>query len=187
MALINPEEASKFLTERLSLEWIEGSQVPAILLHNLSFSVVLTKDFRLANKLGEFLEAVTIEEGREDILCVLSIFRSKHTIKKIWRFLSEFAPRETDLSVDTALFILKSSVEKEKFLDGYERLLKKAEGSVGHARLVEIKKEKFDSLGNFSADSAWVKMWDEFDVYIFDDGMQFSPKLLKIWKIEKQR
>ncbi|PID56633.1 hypothetical protein CSB45_10385 [candidate division KSB3 bacterium] len=172
--LLDAGHTSEHLEEFLSAELFQQAQVPEIWLHYLAFAVVLSRNADLALKLGELLEIVESEEGQEDILCALGVFESDDNFARIQRFLHETLQHDYNQAVETALLIARRRLSPNEFYLLYTELLSEAKRSFS---LKELRDRQFQSdIWRDHSKSVYLKVWDNFDLRIYDDGILLSYK-----------
>ncbi|MDP3981681.1 MAG: hypothetical protein Q8Q33_09735 [Chlamydiota bacterium] len=176
-AILDYQKTSETINYFIDAEKIQRVQVPSILLHNLAFSTILTRNYQVASKFGKLLDKIQSEEEREDILCTLGIFATEITIEQIKSFLKNRIDVGYDLSVETAIFALKARLSPLDFKNFYSEYLIST-NSVFHKRLEDLEKNGFNSslLADIPIGQTFYKTWDGFDIAIYDDGIVLSFK-----------
>lgn len=177
-ALVNPKQTVGTIRSFSDASKIKSSEMPPIILHNLSLSVVLSRDFKLAEELGNLLQKIKIEEGQEDILCTLSIFHAKEIAAIVYSFLQEALKYKYDAAVETGILVMQKILPPDEFRTAYDKLVAGVEDPGRKKRLLELKQEGFDSLRKFGPGEGWVKTWDGVDLILYDDGIaiHYGPR-----------
>lgn len=174
-AMLNPEASEKVVGKLINPAKLEESQVPPILVHHLSLAVVLCRKYRMAVELGDITLKIPSEESQEDILCALGMFNSRLTESKIKMFLNKAVNEKFDGAVQTGLLILFERLDNQEFEIFYSDLIDSAKDLELKHTLSEYNdaKIKEGALGG-SKSKGWVKIWDGYNVVVYDDGLQIT-------------
>lgn len=174
LAMLLDAKTKNSLEEFMSAEMFQQAQVPEIWLHYLSLAVVLSQDAPLALKLGDLLAVVESEEGQEDILCALGVFESEENFTRITQFIHETLKEDYSQAVETAILIVRHRIAPNEFYIFYTDLLSEAKRTF---YLKELKERQFQSdIWRDNSKKVYLKVWDNFDVRVYDDGILLSYK-----------
>ena len=164
-AILDRKATSATVRSLLAPEEIQRAQAPDILLHHAALATVLVRQPSRAAQLDALWETTPSEEGREDILCVLGIYRDTGRIRA--RLAEEQDPAH-DLTLETGLLLLKRSLSAEAFAAAAAEI-QSARPALARA-LNDLRTRNFQSSTRMS--SAFWKTWDGFDLTLYDDGMR---------------
>ncbi|MCP4396434.1 MAG: hypothetical protein GY801_03850, partial [bacterium] len=172
--LLDAESSQAALEEFLDAESLQQAQVPEIFLHYLAFGVVLSRQAPLALKMGDLLDVVESEEGQEDILCALGVFDSEENFARITQFIHNTLEKDYNQAVETAILIGKHRLAPNDFYILYMELLSEAKRTF---HLKELQERRFQSdIWRDSPKKVYLKVWDNFDVRVYDDGILLTYK-----------
>ena len=172
--LLNAKDSKASLEEFLDAETIQQAQVPAIWLHYLAFAVVLSREATLALKMGDLLDSTDTEEGQEDILCALGVFEAEENFARIKQFIHDTLETDYNQAVETAVLITKQRLSPNDFYIFYMELLSEATRTF---QLKELQERQFRSdIWRDNAKKIYLKVWDNFDLRIYDDGILLTYK-----------
>ena len=167
--LLNAEASKAGLEEYLDAESIQQAQVPDVWLHYLAFGVVLSREASLALKFGTLLDAVESEEGQEDVLCALGVFEAEENFARIKEFIHDTLEKDYTQAVETALLITKHRLAPNEFYIFYMGVLSEAKRTF---YLKELQEREFRSdIWRDNPKKVYLKVWDNFDVRVYDDGI----------------
>lgn len=166
-ALLDRQAAAAAIRILLTPDELRHAQVPDILLHHLALAVVLARQPPLAAELDALWDATASEEGREDILCVLGIYRDLNRIRS--RLAEEQDPAH-DLTLETGLLLLKRCLPADAFSAASDEMRSTHPALAG--ALDTLRQRNFRSSTRTAA--AFWKTWDGFDATLYDDGMRLT-------------
>lgn len=171
-AMVDPKTYRPIIRSYLAPDALQAAEVPAILLHNLSFAMVLGRDREAAMTLGRLLDSTESEESREDILCVLGTFAIPEADALVESFLRSAVRTKLDASVETGLAVLRQRLSPDAFAAFSRDLIAQVTSPESKARLQEMVRAGAAGPGaSSSADQMWLKIWDGFSVVAYDDGL----------------
>jgi len=173
--ILDKKASSQTISQLSTVQHINNSKVPAIFLHNLTLSAVLSRNIKLIEKLLDIVSEIKIEEGREDILSAAGIYNYKPFLTTIKTFARKQYLENFDNSVQTAIIIIRKKSPPKEF-DVFFKSLKTGDKK-------KIREESLNLMvkNNFkgplqSQKRSWIKTWDGFDVTVYEDGMHLSLK-----------
>jgi hypothetical protein len=172
--LLDAETSKASLEDFMDAETLQSAQVPEIFLHYLAFAVVLSQEASIALKMGDLLDVIESEEGQEDILCALGVFESEENFARIKQFIHETLEKDYTQAVETAILIAKHRVAPNDFYIFYMELLSEAARTF---HLKELRERQFRSdIWRNNPKKVYLKVWDDFDLRVYDDGILLSYK-----------
>ncbi|PIE34139.1 hypothetical protein CSA56_08340 [candidate division KSB3 bacterium] len=167
--LLNPETSKTSLEFFLDQDVLQKAQVPAILLHYLAFSVVLSRQYTAALKMNELMSSVSSEQGREDILCALGMFSTDETLEAIKKIVLTELEEQYNYVADTGVLIVRQHLSDSDF---YSYFMELVEDSKKKFSLNKLKDRHFQSrLWWYTDKKVMIKIWDDFQARVYDDGM----------------
>ena len=176
VALLDREAAAREVRWMLETSAHRSAEVPEILVHALAMAAALTRDPDVALALAPLLDRLDAEESREDILCVLAhLAPPEKTIALITGFLERELPVRHDNAVQAGLFIVCHRMDDGAFRTWYEAL----RGGLApeRRRLLEGFAEDGFPLPMLDNTRSFVKIWDGFDVTLYNDGVHlYQPR-----------
>jgi hypothetical protein len=172
--LLDRKKSASTVRTLIDRDAIQNAEVPGILIHNLALAVVLSRDVELARSLAKLLPHVTVKESQEDILCAISYFQSPEIAATIKSFLLETLKTKFNSAVDTGILALKKRLTDAQFGAAYAELIEAAAKPEWKERLVNARKTNFTSFRSRTIPGGMMKVWADFDVTMYDDGMVFT-------------
>lgn len=146
---------------------------PTIVLHGIARAVLLARDFELKSELAARLPEVGAEEEREEILIVISRFQGPDSWREIQSFVEKALGSGVDNAVQTGIAVLKDRLPAAEFEAWYEQLQSSASPEARSA-LATSAARGFDALSRADAPNGMTKVWDGFEVVVYDDGLQMK-------------
>jgi hypothetical protein len=169
-ALLDRERAAVEVRRMIAEEAHRSAEVPEIVVHALAVASGLSRAPAVAVDLAALLPRITSEESREDVICALAIFASADATAEVTAFLEGELRVRNDNAVETGLFVARQRLGPSRFQTWYAGV-KMQLGPERAARLEELGLEG-TRLPMQDFGSAPVKIWDGFDVTLYDDGLQ---------------
>lgn len=165
--LLDRTAAAGALEPLLAPEEIQRSQVPDVWRHHLALTTVLARKPALAARFAESWNSTASEEGREDVLLVLGIYRDADRIRAL---LAADQDPAHDLTLETGALVLRRCLPPDAFAEAFDGLL--AANPVHAESLRSLKGGDFRSSTR-TPDAFW-KTWDGVDVVLYDDGIHLA-------------
>jgi hypothetical protein len=169
--IVNRQASISQIYALCNSEVINSSDVPAIMLHSISMSVVLARDAQLAHRLLAIIPSISIEEGREDILCSAGIYSVPEIIDSIRKYVRNNYVSSFDCSIQTGLIIIQKRSLKDDFISFLEELSTIDHEKVRAKDISEFKSSNFRGpLESLPGERVYTKTWDNFNITFYDDG-----------------
>jgi len=171
-SLLDRDTARGAIDRAATPEKLQQAEVEAVFLHGLVLSAVLTRNADSVLRLGGLLYETKLEEGREDIIAALAIYPSPESTAILQAFVRRDLPQRFDNATDGALDVVRQRSGSDE-MAAWLSDLSENQPPETRARLQQGETQEFAHRPNAGM-GHFRKIWDGFDVTVYDDGMQFE-------------
>jgi len=175
-SMLNPKASQKDLRELLDYKSVQSAQVPDIMNHYLCLASIFTIGDQV-ERLGRNLELISSEEAKEDIICILHVYQDQEAWEPIKRFMSTVTDSHYGTALETAFFALMRRMQKEEFQLMIDDLILRSVDSWKKGTLIKLMNNEIPYYSSGSKpDQNFIKVWDSFNITIYDDAYLISYK-----------
>jgi hypothetical protein len=171
-ALLDRRSTEPAVLRAISPERMKKAEVEAILLHGVALSAMLTRSTETILRLANLFATTSSEEGREDLVAAIAVLEAPGGISALRTFAETDVKTRMDNATSTAIDVVRRRIGAAAFQTWLARLSAIAPAEVD-AELARGRMGGF-AVAASSGLGTYRKIWDGFDVVIYDDGLQIS-------------
>ena len=174
-AVLDPAATRDTVVALCDPKLVAASAAPPIMIHHLALCAALCGvGDEGYTKLAALASRFPFEESQEDVVLALAFSEGARPRELIKQFAEQHAPKKFDLAVQLALTIVRARQTPEEFKAWIEPLAAKAESEELKKSILDWAAAEPKPIGPNRPRGGWMKLWDGFEVTIYDDGARLK-------------